>query len=134
MVEVRAFEDGEQSFHSHRDGGVLNKLDVEVKHLRRLAIQPEDEAAHDLEALRLQGVDSMERILRVVFAHVLCLFSGDEGCRGWRLNTHEYGGKTRLHHGLHELVILHKIHARFGTEIEGIVALTLPGDEGPEQA
>ena len=26
MIEVCAFEDGEQVFHSHRDGGVLNKL------------------------------------------------------------------------------------------------------------
>ena len=133
MIEVCAFEHGEQAFHSHRDGGVLNKLDVEVKHLRRLAIQPEDEAAHDLEALLLQGMDSMERILRVVFAYVLFLFSGDEGGRvGVSIPTNTEVKPAC--HGLHELVILHKIHAGFSTEIEGIVAVTLPGDEGPEQA
>src|SRR4029453_9244458 len=104
MVEICAFEDGEQAFHGHRDGGVLNKLDVQVKHLRRLTIQPEDEAAHDLEALRLQGVDRMERILRVVFAHILFLFSGDERCRGWRLNTHEYLGKNHPPHAISYLV------------------------------
>jgi hypothetical protein len=54
---------------------LLNKLDVDVKGIRRIAIQPEDEAAHDLEALRLQGVNSVERILRVVFAHILFLFN-----------------------------------------------------------
>ena len=71
MVEIRAFERREQTFHGHRNGGVLNKLDMEVKHLRRLTIQPQNEAAHDLEALRLEGVDGMERIVRVCFAHVL---------------------------------------------------------------
>ena len=82
----------------------------------------------------LEGVNGMERILRVCFAHVLWLFGRDErGGRG-RLNPHEDGGKTRLDHGLHEFVVLHEIHAGFGTEAEGIVACTLPGDEGPEQA
>src|SRR5919108_4525111 len=76
----------------------------------------------------------MERIFWVVLAHVLFLFGGDEGCGGWRLNAHEDGGKTRLHHSIHELFILHEIHAGFGTEIEGIAACTLPGDEGTEQA
>ena len=133
MIEIRPFEHGEQSFHGHRDSGLLNKLDVEVKHLRWLAIQTEDESAHDLEALLLQCVHGMERILRVVFAHVLFLFGGEERGGGWRLNTHEDGGKARLYHGLHQLVILHEIHAGFGTEVEGIVAFTLPGNEGTEQ-
>ena len=112
---------------------MLNKPDVGVKRLRRLAIQPEDKAAHDLEALRLQGVYGMERVLRVVFAHVLGLFGGDERRGCWRLNAHEDGGKARLDHRIHELVVLHEIHAGFGREGKRIVAGTLPGDEGPEQ-
>ena len=105
-----------------------------IKHLRRLAIEPEDEAAHDLEALRLQGVHRMERIVGVVLAHILLLFSGEERGRGRGLNAHKDGGKPRLPHGLHELVVLNEIHTGFRTEGKGIVACALPGDEGPEQA
>src|SRR4029450_1766673 len=50
------------------------------------------------------------------------------------LNTHKDGGKPCLPHGLHEVVILHEIHAGFRTEIKGIVAFALPGHEGAEQA
>jgi hypothetical protein len=134
IVEIRTFEHGEQSFHGHRDSGVLNKPDVGVKHRRRIAIQTEDKSAQNLEALCLEDVNGMERILRVVFAHVLFLFGGEErgGSRG--LNTHEDRSKPRLYHGLQDLVVFHEIHTGFGTQGEGIVACTLPGDQGTEQA
>src|SRR5712691_1045058 len=90
IVEIRAFEHSEQSFHGHRDSGLLNKPDVEVKSIRRIAIKTEDKSTHDLQALRLECLDGMERILRVFFAHVLFLFGGDERGGSWCLNSHEY--------------------------------------------
>ena len=114
------------------NGRLLNKPDVEVKRLRRLAIEPEDEAAHDLEALRLQGVDGMERVLRVVFAFV-CFFLVARSAAGVRVSRPEDRGKPRLPHGVHGLVILHEIHAG-RTEVEGIVAVPLPGNKGAQQA
>ena len=50
----------------------------------------EDEAAHDFESLLLECLHGMERIIRIVFAHVLFLFGGDERGGSWRLNAHEH--------------------------------------------
>ena len=132
-VEVGATQGGEETDHRHRDAGLLDELDLGVEYLGAVAVEAEDEAAGDLDALALDRGDGVEQVVVVGAVGVLDLLGLEQRLRVRALDAEEGHGEAGVDHGVEQRLELGQVDAGLGIEVERIAALPLPvGDRGQQ--
>jgi len=116
---------GEKADHGCDHADFLDKTKLLLENAFRIAVEPDDEPAHHLQAILMQGPHRLGKI----YGDVLFLAAFREARRGGRLDTDENLMEIGVAHHAHQFAIPGQIDARFGHELERIAMFLLPGDE-----
>src|ERR1035438_5654702 len=105
LVEPRLRQRGEQADHCSRDSGALDEIELLLEDVTRVAVEPYDETAHDLEAGFLQHLHCRDEIPARVLKLAAFLERGGRG----RLYSNEDLAEPRRGHQLAQFGVIGQI-------------------------